>query len=48
MMEHEVDGDTNCNCCTGNNPQKIVKRTGGLGNKRINGDHPDYSITKIG
>ena len=26
----------------------IGKRTGGLGNKRSNGDHPNYSIVEIG
>ena len=26
-MEHEGDGDTNCNWCTWNNPQKIGKET---------------------
>ena len=24
-IEHESDGDTNCNWCTWNNPQRIVK-----------------------
>ena len=28
-------------------PQRICKETGRLGNKRINGDHPDNSISKI-
>ena len=27
-MEYEVDGDTNCNWCTWNNPPKIGKVTG--------------------
>ena len=31
-MKGEVVGDTRCNWCTWNNPQKIGKRTGGVGN----------------
>ena len=33
-MEHEGDGDTNCNRCTRYNRQRIGKWTGRLGNKR--------------
>ena len=29
-------------------PKRNGKGTGRLGNKRTNGDHPDYSIIKIG
>ena len=47
-MEHESDGDTNYNWYTWNNPQMIGKGTGRLENKRASGDHPDYSIIKIG
>ena len=47
-MKQEGDGDTNCNWCTRNNPQRIDKGTGGLGYKRMSRDHPDYSIIKIG
>ena len=47
-MEHESDGDTNCNWCTWNNPQKIGKEVGRLGNKRTNGDNPNFSIVEIG
>ena len=32
-MEHGSDGDTNCNWCTRNNPQKIGKGTRRLRNK---------------
>ena len=46
-MEHESNGDTNCNWCTWNNPQRIGKGTEKLGNKRTRRDHQDYSI-KIG
>ena len=31
-MEHESGGDTNCGCCTWDNPQGIGKWTGRLGN----------------
>ena len=31
-MEHESDGDTNCNLRTGNNPQRIGAETERLGN----------------
>ena len=47
-MEYESDGDTNCCWCTWDNPQKIGKGTGRLGNKRTRRDHPNYSIVKIG
>ena len=47
-MEHEDDCDINCNWCTRNNPQRTDKGTGRLENKRISGDHPDYSIINIG
>ena len=46
-MEHEGDGDTSSNECAQNNPQMIGKEIGRLGNKRMNRDHPDYSIIKI-
>ena len=47
-MEHEGDGDTNCNWCALYNPNKIGKGTGRHQNKKTSGDHPDYSIIKIG
>ena len=47
-MEKESDGDGNFKRSTWNNPQRIVKETGRLGNKRTNGDHPKYSIFEIG
>ena len=46
--EEDVDGDTNGNWCTWNDPQKIRKETEKLGNKRTSRDHPDYSIINIG
>ena len=47
-MEHEKDGDTNCNWCTRHSHQRIGKGTGIIRNQRISGNHPDQSITKIG
>ena len=47
-MEYESDGDTNYNWLTRYSHQRIDARTEGLGKKRTNGDHPDYSIVKIG
>ena len=47
-MEHESDGDTNCNWCVGNNPKRPGKGTGSLRNQRTGGYYPDYTIIKIG
>ena len=47
-MEHKSDGDTNSNWCTWYNPERIDNETGGLGNKRTSGDHPNNRIVKIG
>ena len=47
-MKHKGDGDTNYGWCTRNNLQRIGKGTGRLGNKRISGNYPNYSIIKIG
>ena len=44
-IEREGDGDTNRDCCTWDNPQRI--ETGRLGNKKISREYPDYSIIKI-
>ena len=46
-MEHENDGDTNCNWCALCSHPRTGTGTGGLGNKRTSGDHPNYGI-KIG
>ena len=43
-MEHESDVYTNCKWCTWYSHQRI----GGLGNKRISGDNPNYNIIDIG
>ena len=42
-MEHESD-----NYCSQYSYQRINKGTGGLGNKRASGDHPNYCIIEIG
>ena len=46
-MEHEDDGDTNCNWSARYSHQKIGTGTGGLGNKRTSGDHLNYTIVEI-
>ena len=46
-MEHEGDGDTNCNLHTRHSPQSIGIGTRGLGNKRTSADPPNYSIVEI-
>ena len=43
-MEHESDGDINCNWRAGYNHQNIGTGTGGLGNKRTSEDYPKDSI----
>ena len=43
-MEHEGDGNTDCNWYAWNNTQRISKRTGRQAKTRINKDHPDYNI----
>ena len=46
-MEHEDDGDTICNWCAQNIPQRICKGTGRLRNQMTSEDYPDYSIIDI-
>ena len=45
-MEYEDDRDTNCNLCARNSPQRLVKKTGGIGNKEKNQNPPDNSILR--
>ena len=45
-MEHESDNYTNCHQCFWYRHQSIIKGTGGLGGRRISGDHPTYSLIK--
>ena len=46
-IEHENDDNTNCNWCTRYCNKMIGTRAGRLGNKRMSGDHPNYSTFKI-
>ena len=43
-VEHESDSDTNCDWHTWNDPQRVRKRAGWVGNWRTNQDNPDYSV----
>ena len=45
--EHEDNGDTYCNWRSWNGPQRFGKEAGRIGNRRMNRDHPNYSIIKI-
>ena len=48
-MEHEGDGDTNCNWFTWNDPQRLGKGAGKLRNQKASGEtNLDYSIIKMG
>ena len=47
-MEHENNGDFNCNCRVRYCHQRIGTETRGLGNKETSGCHPNYSIVEIG
>ena len=47
-VEDEGDGYSNCDWCTSNGPQRLGKRTGNLGNPRMNRDYPGNSIIVIG
>ena len=46
-MEHEIDGDTNCNWCVRYNYQRLVSRTIGFGNMNTSSDNPNYSIFNV-
>ena len=46
-LEHESDGDTNCNWCTWNDCQRLGKGAGRVGNRMTSRNHPNYSIVKI-
>ena len=47
-MEHESVLDTNSNWCAWYCYQRFGTGTGGLVNKKMSGDHPNYCIIKIG
>ena len=44
---HESDVYTNCNRFYWYCHQRVIKETGGLGNKRTSGDHLNYCIIEI-
>ena len=47
-VEHEGDGDTNCNWCTWHCHKKLGRNTGGTESHKKNRGHPDYNIVEIG
>ena len=47
-MEHKANGDTNCDWCTWNDPQRLGKRAGGVGNRRTRGDNQNYCFVEVG
>ena len=47
-VEYESHDDTNCDSYSWYSHQRICTRSGGLGNKKIRGDHPNYWIIEIG
>ena len=47
-VEHEIDGDTNCNWRVQNSHQGIGTGTGSQGNKRTRREDPKYRIIEIG
>ena len=46
-VQHESDVYTNYNWCSWYSHQRINKGTGGLGNKKTSGEHPNYCIIDI-
>ena len=46
-MEHESDGDTNCNRDAQYSHQRIGTGTGRLRDKRMSEGHPNYCIVEI-
>ena len=48
IVEHKSDVYTNCDWCFWYSHQRILKETGGLGNKKTSGDHPNYNTFEIG
>ena len=47
-MEHENNSYPNCRWCSGYSHQRFGKKTRRVRNKRLSGDHPNYSIVEIG
>ena len=48
IVEYESDVYTNCYWCSWYSHRKIVKGSGGLGNKRTSGHHLNYCVIEIG
>ena len=48
LKKYEGDNYTNQDWCFWYSHQRIIKRTGGLGNKRTSGDHLNYYIIENG
>ena len=46
-MEHESDGDANCDLCARNNHQRIGSGTGALGNKNTQRSSGDLRILAV-
>ena len=47
-MEHECDGDINCNWCTRGDHIRLAKGVGRVGKLRTGGDHLKSGIVKVG
>ena len=47
-VEHKSNVYTNYNWCFWYSHRRIIKGTGGLGNKRTSRDHPNYYTIEIG
>ena len=47
-VDLECNSNTNCSCCTQNDPQRLGKKTGGIGYQRENQDFLDHNIGMIG
>ena len=47
-VKHESDVYISCKWGSWFNHQRIIKETGGLGNKSTSGNHPNYYIIEIG
>ena len=46
IVERKSDNDISCICRARYSHQRIGTGNGGLGNKRVSGDHPNYSIVE--
>ena len=46
-MEHEGDGDTNCNLWAQNYSEKFDKKVWSVGKWRMSRDQTNYNITEI-